>query len=31
MCPGIYIFTHITSGKKYVGSSSELSIRSLVY
>ena len=25
--PGIYIFTHITSGKKYVGSSSELSLR----
>lgn len=25
--PGIYIFTHITSGRKYVGSSSELSLR----
>ena len=24
---GIYIFTHITSGRKYVGSSSELSLR----
>ena len=25
--PGIYIFTHLTSGKKYVGSSSELAFR----
>lgn len=25
--PGIYIFTHLTSGRKYVGSSSELSLR----
>ena len=25
--PGIYIFTHLTTGKKYVGSSSELAFR----
>jgi len=25
--PGIYIFTHLTSGRKYVGSSSELGLR----
>jgi hypothetical protein len=25
--PGIYIFTHITTGRKYVGSSSELALR----
>lgn len=25
--PGIYIFTHITTGRKYVGSSSELGLR----
>jgi hypothetical protein len=25
--PGIYIFTHLTTGKKYVGSSSELALR----
>jgi hypothetical protein len=25
--PGIYIFTHVTSGKKYVGSSSQLYVR----
>lgn len=25
--PGIYIFTHLTSGRKYVGSSSELALR----
>ena len=25
--PGVYIFTHLTSNKKYIGSSSELSLR----
>jgi hypothetical protein len=29
--PGIYVFTHIKSGKKYVGSSSQLAIRLINY